>query len=278
MQLHLPVRRRLQTIAALAPAVLITIALALAGLVMVRRFIDPQVLREANDVVGNYLQTVGTVYAVLLAFVVYVVWSQFNDARLQIEREANEILDLYRTAKGFPEAARVHLQQHLQRYTEAVLTEEWRAMAIGDEACIERTSRILDQAWDGLKSFEPGSECHGALFEEALSRFNDLSDLRTARLTGARQRIPYAMRLLLYFGAAILIASMWLFAVESFAVHAIITGAMAGALSHVLYLIADLDDCFAGDWQVSKAAFVRVQRYMAGTTPARTSASLAAVS
>ena len=37
---------------------------------------------------------------------------------------------------------------------------------------------------------------------------------------------------------------------------------MAGAVSHVLYVVIDLDDAFAGDWQVSPDAFKRVQRYM----------------
>ncbi len=260
------VRRRFRTLVALTPPVVITVTAALAGLVLVRRYASMEVLRASNDVVGNYLQTLGTVYAVLLAFVVYVVWTQFNDARAQVEREANEIVDLYRTAKGFPEPARRHLQEHLRRYTQTVLDEEWEAMACSDEACIDRISKILDETWDGLKSFEPASGCHGSLFEEALQRFNELSDLRTMRLTSARQRIPFAMRLLLYFGAVIMIGSMWLFYLESFTVHVIITSAMAGAVSHVLYLIKDLDDCFDGDFQVSKAPFERARRYIAETT------------
>src|SRR6476659_6635333 len=59
-----------------------------------------------NDTVGNYLQTVGTIYAVLLAFVMTTVWSQFNETRQLIDHEANEVIDLYRTADGFPEAER----------------------------------------------------------------------------------------------------------------------------------------------------------------------------
>jgi hypothetical protein len=33
------------------------------------------------------LQALGSVYAVLLAFVVFVVWQQFNDARSFVEKE-----------------------------------------------------------------------------------------------------------------------------------------------------------------------------------------------
>ena len=56
---------------------------------------------------------------------------------------------------------------------------------------------------------------------------------------------------------------MYLFAVESFPVHAVMTAALAGAISHVLYVIEDLDSCFDGHWQVPRTPFERVSRQMA---------------
>lgn len=46
-----------------------------------RRFVPGDALAASNEVAGNYLQTLGTIYAVLLAFTVVVVWQQFNDAQ-----------------------------------------------------------------------------------------------------------------------------------------------------------------------------------------------------
>ncbi len=258
-----PGNYRLRTVVTLVPVLVASTGLSLGGLWLARQYLSQELLRASNDVVGNYLQTIGSVYAVLLAFVVFVVWTQFNETRAQVEREANELVDLFRTSGGFPDAERSHLHDHLRRYVDTVLDEEWKAMRVGDEACIERTSKILDDAWKSLKSFEPVSGCHSVLYGEVLSRFNDLSDLRTIRLTSSRQRIPFAMKLLLYIGAVLVVASMWLFAVESFALHALITGAIAGAVAHVLFLIHDLDDCFDGAWQVSRAGFERTRRYMA---------------
>src|SRR4051812_39543883 len=85
---------------ALLLPILLGVGAAVAGLLVVRQVVPARVLRESNDVVGNYLQTLGTIFAVLLAFVVFVVWSQFNDARQRVEAEANELLDLARTARG----------------------------------------------------------------------------------------------------------------------------------------------------------------------------------
>jgi Protein of unknown function (DUF4239) len=261
----------LHTVKAVVPPVLFSIVLADAGCLLVRYLVDADLLRPDLDVVGNYLQTLGTIYAVLLAFVVFVVWGQFNDARLNVEREANELLDLYRTTKGFPLADRRKIHGLLRRYVDAVLDKEWDAMACGDDRAIDEDWAIVDAVWDALHGFEPGSESCKAIYCEVLARFNDLSDTRTNRLSSSRLRIPRALKFLLYTGAVLTTGSMFLFAVDNLAVHLIITGAMSGAIAHVLYIIWDLDNAFHGDWQVPREPFLRVQRYMENfepTTPA----------
>jgi hypothetical protein len=251
------------SVVALLPIVLGASFVAILGLWGVRECAPADVLRASNDTVGNYLQTVGTIYAVLLAFVTTTVWSQFNETRTVIDHEANEVIDLYRTADGFPDEERALLQGRLARYVQRVIEEEWPAMACADERLGESVGEELDRVWDALHVFEPRTECGKSLHAEALSRYNDLSDARTHRLTSARTRIPFPMKALLYVGAVIVVGSMYLFRVESFTVHAIMTGAVAGAVSHVLYLIWDLDNPFSGAWRVSTEPFERVRRYMA---------------
>jgi hypothetical protein len=250
------------TIRAMFPWVGSALVLALAGLAVVRALVPPGVLRDSNDSVGNYLQTLGTIYAVLLAFVVFVVWQQFNDTRGHVEAEANELLDLARTAKGLPPKIGERFVEEANGYLDQVLAREWPAMARGDEKELERGDLVLQRMWDLLVSYEPCSECHKSLYDEALARFNDLSDRRSSRLSSSRLRIPFALRLLLYSGGVMTVASMYLLAVDRFAIHALITAALAGAISHVLYIIADLDDCFDGAWQIPSAPFERVRRYL----------------
>src|SRR5689334_5976049 len=106
--------RSLQTLSRLLPAVIGSAALSIVGLCVVRALVPIELLQPSNDVVGNYLQTIGGIYAVLLAFVVFVVWQQFNDARSSVEREASEVVDLFRTVQGLPNEIRdgVHARLH----------------------------------------------------------------------------------------------------------------------------------------------------------------------
>jgi len=249
-----------RTLLRLAPIVFGVSLLSVLGLFGFRALVPLEGLRGSTDAVGNYLQTVGGIYAVLLAFVVYVVWGQYNDARGFVAREATAIVDLHRTASGLPNTTRVAIQDKLQAYLDAVVSEEWRAMTRGDDATIERVGAILDEVWLAIHKCRPGSATQQAVYSEVLSRFNELSDVRTSRLTASRTRIPPAMRVLLYLGALITIGSMYLLAFEQLWLHALATGMLAGAIAHVLFLIVDLDHAFGGHCHVEDAPFLRARR------------------
>jgi hypothetical protein len=236
---------------------------SLVGLVIARRVLPQDLLRQCNDSVGNYLQALGTIYAVLLAFVVFVVWTQFNDLRSLVEREANDVADLFRTTQGLPEPHRSSLRAHLRRYVDGVLEREWPAMTRHDPAALEHVGCRLEEAWETLRAFEPVSERDAALFGEALGRFNELYDVRTQRLTTACLRVPLPLKLLVYTGAIMTIGSMYLMSVDSFFIHAIMTMAMAGVVTHILYIVYDLDDAFSGGWQIARTPFERVRDAMA---------------
>jgi hypothetical protein len=253
----------LRTILRLAPWVVGSVFTSVLGLTLVRLYFPYPYFEASNDVVGNYLQTLGSIYAVLLAFVVFVVWQQFNDARAGVEREASEICDLFRTGLGLPDGPRRALQEQLVIYVEAVLGREWKAMSHGStNGEIEKVGALLDGVFQALISFEPGSECQKYLHGEAFDSFNELSNARTSRLSASRLKIPRALRMLLYLGAFVLVGSTWLFSLESFVIHALVSGSLGGAIAHIMYVIEDLDNCFWGDWQVPRDAFERARTFM----------------
>lgn len=253
------IRRAFRTFLSLTPSVAGVTAVAIAGLLVARAVVPLSVLRESGDAVGNYLQTVGGIYAVLLAFVVYVVWGQFNEARGYVAREASAIVDVYRTVGGLSHERHAAVMTSLRVYLDAVIHQEWPAMARDDDAVMEKTGHLLDDVWLAIVGCG-SSTCDGEIFGEVVSRFNDLTELRTLRLVAARSRLPMALKILLFSGAAIIIGSMYLLPVDRATMHALITGAMAGCIAHILYLVIDLDEAFAGDWQVSKQAFHRASR------------------
>jgi len=226
-----------------------SVLFAVAGLAAVRALSPMGWLRANNEVAGNYLQTLGSIYAVLLAFVVFVVWQQHNDARSAVESEANEISDLDRILQGLSAAFSSRVRGHLRAYVQAVVVEEWGTMGLGQKS--RSAERAHEEIWLALEVMEPATQREELLFGEALARYNDLSDARTHRLIASQLRLPKTMWALLLANGTLTVGSMWLFGLESFAAHALMTGALAGSIAFILYIIADLDNPFWGDWIVS---------------------------
>jgi len=252
--------RWIQTLLRLTPVVALVSIASVAGLVVFRMIAPIDEMREASNELGNYLQTVGSIYAVLLAFVVFVVWGQFNDARGFLDREATALVDLHRTASALPPRSRALIQAGLRDYVDAVLRDEWPALAKDDEAVIDQVSERLEHVWLAIHGCRPANDCQQTVYGEVLSRFNQLTDLRTSRLTAARARIPRAMTILLCTGAVLTIGSVYLLPFRQAWLHVVVTAALAGAIGHILYLIGDLDDAFSGDCQVSRAPFEHALR------------------
>src|SRR5262245_7880057 len=130
-------RRMATTTAALLPIVIGSIVLSIAGLVLVRALVPVSTLRPSSNEIGSFIQALSTIYAVLLAVVVYVVWAHFNETRTLIDRQANELLDLYRTARGFLPETRDSIQRELHAYLCDVVEREWPALAVGDEKVLD---------------------------------------------------------------------------------------------------------------------------------------------
>jgi hypothetical protein len=232
---------------------------SVVGLFAFRAIAPVTDLKSSSGELGNYLQTVGGIYAVLLAFVVYVVWNQYDQARSHVDREATALVDLHRTASGLPVATRNEIQAGLRAYLDAVLNDEWTAMKRRDEQTIARVGERLDRVWIAIHRCLPATECQHTIYSEVLSRFNDLTDVRTSRLTSSRQRIPLAMHILLYAGAVIMIGSMYLMIIDPLWVHVVVTGALAGAIAHILYLIGDLDEPFGGRYAMAREPYERAR-------------------
>src|SRR5829696_6386939 len=76
-------------------AVFVPVLVAVVGLVLVQRLVPPDRREEQNDVAGFIFAVLGVAYAVLLAFVVIVVWQDYKTAQTNVESEAYQLAGVY---------------------------------------------------------------------------------------------------------------------------------------------------------------------------------------
>jgi Protein of unknown function (DUF4239) len=226
---------------------------ALVGLWLVRWWVPSGWLHANNEVAGNYLQTLGTIYAVLLAFVVFVVWQQHNETRSAVEGEVNELCDFHRTISALPGTEPVRVR--IRAYAQLVVDEEWASMATGQVS--RKAAAALESIWLALQQVEPGGKRQEVLYAEVLARFNDLSDARSRRLYCGLLRLPPSLWILLLTNGGLVVGSMWIFGLESFVAHGLMTAALAISIAFMLFLVADLDNPFWGAWRIDPNPFER---------------------
>ena len=88
----------------------ITTAAALAGLRFVRKKYLTEVLKENHEVAAIIFNAFGLLYAVVVAFVVFVTWSGYDDATKNLQMEANEVDDIFHISKAFSDPANKIIQ------------------------------------------------------------------------------------------------------------------------------------------------------------------------
>src|SRR5215467_3247772 len=107
----------------------ITTFFSLAGLYLVRRKYSAEVLKENHEVAAIIFNAFGLFYGVLVAFVVFVTWSGYDDATKNLQLEASEALDIFHSAEAFPEPTNKILRQGLRDYVASVYNDEVQMLA-----------------------------------------------------------------------------------------------------------------------------------------------------
>lgn len=226
-----------------------SILLSHVGLRLVRRNVPLSVLESHHEVAGFIIGVLGAIYAVLLAFVVVVMWDQYGEARASVEQEANQLADLAHMAEGFPDPARQRLLANMSAYAQSAMDDEWPAMARGMASL--RTQVALDDLWYVYLSIEPATNRENALYQESIDRLNGMSASRRMRIYASRDDLPTVIQVLLWGGGLITIAFTYFFGVKSVRSQALMTAALVGVVAFILFLIVALDNPFHGYVRVS---------------------------
>jgi len=240
----------------------LVILFSVAGLLLVRRYADVEWLKRQHEVASFFFLMIGTLYAVLIAFAIFVVWTQFQNAGTNLEHEANEVGDLSRMAMAMEEPMRSNVRTALIEYIRAVVDDEFPAMAQGRDS--KRTWRAVENLWQVYSDAQPTTLKSQANYEESLRHMNDLSNYRRIRLFTSRGTVPSMLWYLLYLGGIVLVVFTYFFGHESLLSQTLMTAALAGILAFSIFLIVSYNSPFAGAARVAPTPFqLELQHVMA---------------
>jgi Protein of unknown function (DUF4239) len=236
--------------------VAVVVIISVGGLVVFRKAVSHTRLENANAVSGQVFQLAGVLYAVLVAFLVVVVWEQFGAAEDATGAEASAITDLLRDSSALPAESRPAVQQSLIAYTRDLIDDEFPRMRRGES--IEEQSDQLTEVWDTYLKVQPESRNEIAFFDQDIVRLNDLSANRKMRVSTAEASIPGELWVLLIGGGGVVMAFTFLFGTRDLFVHACAVALTAGLMGFVMYLIFALEHPFVGALSVKPDPYVNV--------------------
>jgi len=238
--------------------------LSVVALFLARRFSDLDALRKHHEIASNFFLTLGTLYAVLVAFGIFVVWSGFKDAGADIQHEASEVADLSRLSTLLPMPLQKNISDGLMEYLDAVVQDEFPAMAEGRDS--QRTWNAMQKLWDAYDVQELKPQ-YQASYGESLKHLTALSDLRRTRLFTSHGTVPNSLWILLIAGGILLVGFTYFFGHGSFRAQAVMTAVLTATLSFSLFLIASLDSPYSGVAQVTPRPFVVELEHVTARVP-----------
>jgi hypothetical protein len=215
---------------------------------------------EHNDVIGWQLSILGTTYAVILGFMLYAVWTNFGAADLNVDLEANAVVNIYRLADGLPEPQRQQLQALAQSYAKAVIERDWPEMQA--DKVPNYSLDLNGQMWKTLMSVKAATPTELTAEDHALSELSSLTEHRRTRILQSMSHLPVVLWFVLILGGSVTVASACLFGSANSGLHALQVLAFSLLVSLGLVAIADIHRPFQGAVHVHTYAFKRAQDNM----------------
>ena len=222
-------------------------------LVAVRRLVPLDVLTDAIGVGGLLMTIAGTLYAVLVAFAVVIVWNAYDSTSDVVDREALALNDVVRLSKAFPAATSLRIGDLAERYTADVLQQEWPAMALGKSSPTARD--LKDQIWSVVMSIKPVDAGEQAAYGMLISRVVDFTDARRRRLFDSTSSLPRLIWLVLVAGGVMTLAFTFFFGLKNLLAQVIMTAMCVVTAVLILWLISDMDRPFTGDIRITSGSF-----------------------
>ena len=230
--------------------------LAMAGPIVVRRYISLERLTTNNEVAGFKYGTVGALYAVLLAFVVIVVWGKFSDAESDVFREAGAAATIYRLVDGIEGEPGPAIRKSMTAYLQSAMADDWAAMEHGKGSPV--ATRALDNLYAIALTYKPTDARGAAILTEMLRQLSVVTEARRARIIKSSGIVPDVIWLVLFGGAVLTIGFTLFFGTENVRAQSMMTGVLTLLIGASLLVIVSIDHPFAGAVRVEPVAILEV--------------------
>jgi hypothetical protein len=220
--------------------------LAITAMLVVRRRAPEGSYFEDGDRASGVFGVLSTAFAIVLGFVVFLTFANYDASRAGAEAEARLVAQQFETAQFLSSPTGTELSGGLVCYARWVVEGEWPRMESGTLG--ERISPWNVAMFETLQSEEPETAAEEAAFGKWLDQTSDREQARADRLYGVTGVLPTPLWIVLFLTAAIVFAYMLFFADshERRTSQAMLMGTVAVVTASLFVLLWFLDNPYHG--------------------------------
>jgi hypothetical protein len=235
--------------------------LAMAGPVIIRRFVKIERLKVNNEVAGFKFAVVGVLYAVLLAFVVVVVWEKYNQADADVAHEAAAAATVYRLSYGLDNEHGDAIRRAMSDYLDAAIKQDWPAMEHGKGS--DAGSNTMNALYRAVLKYHV-QQGENVVLAELLRQVDTVSVSRRSRIVAANGAVPDILWMTLFGGAILTVCFTFFFGVENLRAQTMMTGALTLLTFAGLLTVVAIDQPFGGGVRVPPDALMTIKQDFGG--------------
>ena len=240
-------------IAAIGIAVLIALAFCIQFLT--RRSVNVETLTTHRASSQAVLGVVGTLFSVLIGFMVASSLDAYREAKHHIEAEGNALGTIFRLARGLPEVDRMRIRSLCREYCTNVIDDEWKAME--NKQSSQLAWHSYEQIWGACISISPKDLRESNLQQAILAAAYNFAEHRRARIVDSQAELPSALWLVISIGSIIItIVIACVFATEAQGFQRWLLSFVAVSLGLNIWLLSVFSAPFSGALRLQPTTFI----------------------
>lgn len=244
----------MNTIAHAFILILVFVCVAICGQFAVNKYVKREVLELHHSAGEAMMGVVGTLFSVLLGFLVAGAMDKYHDAMIHGEDEASNVASVFRIARGLSDIDRPRIRQFCREYVDDVISSEWPKMERGEK--INHGWQTYQKLWESVVAVVPENDRQSNLQQGLVDAMKDLGENRRARILLASKQMPSALWIVIVFGAAITLALSYIFASQFPKVQAFMTTLVATALALNVWLLSAYSQPYCGELKIQPTMFM----------------------
>lgn len=212
------------------------------------------------DIGGIIYGGIVAVYSILLAFIVVIVWQQYQNTGDRIQEESSKVFNLYRASYAFPDSTTgKKISNTVIDYVNSVVADEFPAME--NDSTSTHTQQKYNRVWDMVYAIRPTTENEKIWYASMVGSVNQFGEARIIRISDIDPSLPPLMWRILLTGGVIIILFAILFKTSNTRAHFIKILLFSIIIVFNLMLVNLLDHPYKGLLKIEPDAFTKILKH-----------------